>query len=91
MDYWRRDTEIRFNKLEILVLLQFSDGASKNINAVTSCKQLLSEGFSDSGTTTCNDIVFHRVKIVGVMFAKAIYIESTEPPLDSKHGPPEEE
>ena len=91
MDYWRRDTEIRLNELEILVLLQFPKGASKNINAVTSCKQLLSEGFSDSGTTTCNDIVFHRVKIVGIIFAKAIYIESTEPPLDSNHRPPEEE
>jgi hypothetical protein len=39
---------------------------------VTRTKQLFGEGFSDSRTTTCDYIVFHCVKMLGVMFAKAI-------------------
>ena len=72
MDHWRRDTEIRLNKLKIGVLLQCPRSARQDIDAVTRGKQLFGEGLSDSGTTTCDDVVFHRAKIVGVMFGKAI-------------------
>jgi hypothetical protein len=56
--------------LEIGVRLQRPGGARQDIDAVTRGKQLFSEGLSDSGTTTCDYVVFHCVKIVGVMFAK---------------------
>jgi hypothetical protein len=71
LDHWRGDAEIRLNELEIGVRLQCPGGARQDIDAVTRGKQLFGEGLSDSGTTTCDDVVFHFAKILGVMFAKA--------------------
>ena len=68
----RLDAEVRLDEMKIGVLLQRPKGACQDIDAVTRTKQLFGEGFSDSGTTTCDDVVFHCVKMLGVMFAKAI-------------------
>jgi hypothetical protein len=38
---------------------------------VTRGKQLFGERLSDSGTTTCDYVVFHCVQILGVMIAQA--------------------
>jgi hypothetical protein len=72
LDHWRGNAEIRLNELEVGVRLQAPGGARQDIDAVTRGKQLFSEGLSDSGTTTCDDVVFHFARILGVMFVRAI-------------------
>jgi hypothetical protein len=59
LDDWRGDAEIRLNELEIGVRLQSPGGTRQDIDAVTRGKQLFSECLSDSGTATCDDVVFH--------------------------------
>ena len=70
--------EVRLDEMKIGVLLQRPKGACQDINIVTRTKQLFGEGFSDSGTTTCDYIISHCVKMLGVMFAKAIGNERLE-------------